>query len=146
MDSTSRCLIDGSLLLDLMQRGALSEVCRVRRVAVGELALAAVRDGRDTVSVPCLMELNDLIARGEIEVLAASAFELAAVVQWIGSGALSGAELETLALMLAGKGSLCTTDAVLRRAAERLGIGDRLDECEGARWPDCPIDGSTVGS
>jgi hypothetical protein len=51
---------------------------------------------------------------------------VAAVVRWVGSGALGSAELELVALVMAGKGVLRTRDTVVRRVVKELGLEGAL--------------------
>lgn len=121
MVSTSSCLLlEPSVLVALVRRGCLAEVCRTRRVGVGELTLAA--NHKSGIIPFWQATVEQLVADGRIEVHSASAAELAGVVRWVGAGALACAELELVALTLAGRGVVCTDDTVVWRVMQDLGI------------------------
>lgn len=120
----SKCLIDVGVLAHALRRGLLLDgLCATRRIAVNELALESVGPWKnDSRCGEAVMRLARAIADGRVEVLRANVGEIAAVVRWVGSERLSGAELEAVALALAGKGGLCTRDAVVIRVMRELGI------------------------
>jgi hypothetical protein len=124
-ESPSLCLVDAAVLVEAVRRGSLTEMCRRRRLGTGELTIASSRLQRTGIVVAWAADLATFVADGRIEVLSANAVELAEVVRWGGSWTMCGAELELLALGLAGKGRLCTADAVVRRAMRELGFEDR---------------------
>jgi hypothetical protein len=126
----SRCLVDAGLLMEAARCGRLEELCGGGGVATGELTLASVRYWRDDAGECHVIDLGALVADGRLEVLSASATEVAAVVRWVGSGALGSAELELVALVMAGKGGLGTADSAVRRMAIQLGLEERLEQVE----------------
>jgi hypothetical protein len=122
----SRPIIDLGALADAVQAGQLGALCGGERIGVGELTMESMRRCRCGKYADEVSALAHAVAVGKVEVLRASAVEIAAVVRWVGSDRLSGAELEAVALVLAGKGRLCTQDAVVIRVMRELGLEERL--------------------
>lgn len=118
VESALRCLVDGWELLELLRGGSFDRLAESQRLATGRLTYVAVQDCGSDIRTP----LAHLITSGRLEVLDASALELAQVLRWTGSGSVSAAELELIALVLAGKGTLQTRDVVVMRVLSEFGI------------------------
>ncbi len=123
--SGSHCLVDALVLAAGVRNGFLERWCGERRIAVGELTCKAMREWYAAHGSPTAIDVGALVADGRIAVIGATARELADVVRWVGDRRLSRAELEMVAIVLAGRARICTMDGMVRRVMRELGIDDR---------------------
>ncbi|MBV6522548.1 MAG: hypothetical protein MNPFHGCM_02696 [Gemmatimonadaceae bacterium] len=126
VDLASPCLIDGAVLLEGLRTGALESTCGERRFAVGRLLLHAFGVGCNAPKDSCALKLARMIADGRIEAMEASAGELVGVLRWVGSQSLGALEVEQVAIVLAGRARLWSTDPAIVRAMSELGLDEYL--------------------
>jgi hypothetical protein len=114
------------VLASSLQRGGVGALGVDGGLATGELTLGVLTRGPARLPEVQRVELGRLVRSGVVAVLSATAVEVGAVVRWVGCDSVSAAELELVALVLAGRARLRTSDRVVMRLVCELGVEDRL--------------------
>lgn len=121
-----RCLVDATVLIDAVRRGFLDRLVGGNEIMVAESVLREVKYWKDDDGTRHAIDLTGYVRQGKIDVVSATADELATVVRQIGGSSLGATELELVAVVIARGMWLCTMDHAVWKAMDKVGVAHRL--------------------